>query len=244
MLTDKNNVLVRPFLWEDPWENQIVNLTKKSVLVADNTSIKCDVSISQGWYGQCWSCCAESDALWRAYTNSGLNRSVKIETTYKQLNDSLKLAKEDDPTAKFYLNYVEYPKNYQERFEKVQNKHLENLIKKGYDKDTSRMLAALLTKRYAYKFEEEIRLLVHTESNFEYVSKEIYAYTIDISSMINSLELDPWTPYECAEGIIEVIKHPGFRNFEKWDVNISRSSLYDDVSSDMMKKMKIFEYGK
>ncbi|MBQ9186697.1 MAG: hypothetical protein IJ144_02590 [Prevotella sp.] len=106
MLDSKENTLVKPKLWDDPYEKNISNLWKDGTLyLPNNYCCGIKMPISKGWYGQCWTLNEESDALWRTYTKGMQHRSVKISTTVKQLRESY--SQTNDGTT-FELMPVEY----------------------------------------------------------------------------------------------------------------------------------------
>ena len=55
--------LVKPRLWEDPFENFILNSTG---YLADGREFQ--IGFRDNFYGQCWSLTIESDAMWRIYS--------------------------------------------------------------------------------------------------------------------------------------------------------------------------------
>lgn len=63
MLEDKNNVLVKTRLWEDPFENFILNATGQ---LPDGKLFL--MGSRDQYFGQCWSLNIESDAMWRIYS--------------------------------------------------------------------------------------------------------------------------------------------------------------------------------
>src|SRR5919106_3025820 len=77
LLNDRQNTLVRPALWEDPWEEWWSQFLRKRL----NMSMPGDV------FGQCWTAVEESDAMWRVY--APLGDGVKVSTTYGALTMSL-----------------------------------------------------------------------------------------------------------------------------------------------------------
>src|ERR1700733_5154351 len=59
-LQTKQLCLANPSLWDDPFENFL--LTRTATFQGQRVSLK---SFQEKLYGQCWSFCKESDAMWR-----------------------------------------------------------------------------------------------------------------------------------------------------------------------------------
>ena len=113
-------------------------------------------------------------------------------------------------------------------------KKKEQFQQESFSLDDSRVLSVFLSKRFAFKYEEEVRLFAHAEDSNE----NLYPYTIKhIDQFINSIELDPWTPRETVGGIESAIRYQQWNNWNKWDVNINRSSLYDEPSKEDKKRL-------
>ncbi len=232
MLESGMNTLVMPLMWEDPFEKTYELLYSEEVLHLGQYTIDVKVPIGKDYYGQCWSMCNESDALWRTYTNAKTQRSVKIETTIGQLEDSFK---EIDNKVDFYIGQVSYTKNTNEKISVVVNELYDSL--ECYKDKTRRVLAALLSKRYAYKYEEEIRLIAYNENN----SEKTFKYKIpQIDKFINRIELDPWTSKESISVIESAIRQRKWNDFKTWNVDIICSSLYKDITPEEFKSMKIY----
>ena len=77
MLEHRTNTLVRPALWEDPWEEWWSGLVRNRL----GASFPADV------FGQCWTTSKESDAMWRVY--APLRDGVKVRTTVSALRESV-----------------------------------------------------------------------------------------------------------------------------------------------------------
>jgi hypothetical protein len=76
------NTLVKPRLWDDPFENFIL----KSVAAA-NTGMRIHFdTIRENFYGQCWTFNTdETDALWRIYSHA--KDGFRVRTTIRKLFD-------------------------------------------------------------------------------------------------------------------------------------------------------------
>ena len=69
----KTNALVRPKLWDDPFEHLALNSPIDVMGEMGTIPFKDDV------YGQCWSLNKASDAMWRIYSNG--TDGIRIRST-------------------------------------------------------------------------------------------------------------------------------------------------------------------
>ena len=109
MLQDRKNVLVSPSLWDDPFEVLFDEKSIKEIKKKLNNDIAPDAPINnldyKKWFGQCWCMQEESDALWRVLTQNRQQRSVKIKTSFKDLN---KITKSRNKDVKYDIRVVKY----------------------------------------------------------------------------------------------------------------------------------------
>ena len=227
LLDTGSNVLVRPSMWEDPYEKVVA----KSVMDIYGERIPFDES---RWYGQCWSTCPESDALWRIFTNGKNARSVMIKSTSAAIKNSLKRLKSNNRV--FFLEKVKYSRNDGEEGDSLaQTIHYEWMWENNYDielsrngmKDDKNIAAApiLLTKRSAFSHEQEVRLLCYNKKE-QPKERNIFAYKIPSLSLFlgDKIELDPWTP----DGVDETLKTIIDKFIPNNDIQIRKSPLYKE----------------
>ena len=81
LLSTSENVLVRPKLWDDPFENFILlsHFIRKGEPVI--------IGHRDHFYGQCWTFQRASDAMWRIYSPD--SKAVRIRSTIRRLAESL-----------------------------------------------------------------------------------------------------------------------------------------------------------
>ena len=84
LFRNRQNVLVRPSKWEDPFENFILNSPAR---LTDGTVVS--FGFNNDFYGQCWTLLPSSDALWRIYSPD--KTSVRVRTTVRKLLSSLQV---------------------------------------------------------------------------------------------------------------------------------------------------------
>jgi hypothetical protein len=82
LFENKENVLVKPTLWDDPFENFIMNSTGE---LEDGQMFS--IGFRDHFFGQCWTKTRESDAMWRIYSPD--KKAVRIATTPRKLLRSL-----------------------------------------------------------------------------------------------------------------------------------------------------------
>ena len=203
----KRNVLVKPSLWDDTFENFAI----KAKLRSKNGEIL-QYNIHERMYGQCWSMHKASDAMWRIYSPE--KQGVRIKTTINKLLDSLCLATLERNSCEHCVGKVEYLKENElvERTKSTFNNNGEisfgNLFK------------SLLMKRLAFEHEKEIRLMFLDWGNGAGYEK-IFKYEIDPHELVSQIMIDPRVPFNEFKNIEENIKREtGFKG------DIKRSLLY------------------
>lgn len=82
LFESRQNVLVKPKNWEDPFENFIL---KCPVMFSDGTLAP--IPLRDQTYGQCWTFQKASDAMWRIY--SPKSDAVRLRSTVDKLFASL-----------------------------------------------------------------------------------------------------------------------------------------------------------
>jgi hypothetical protein len=101
MIENQENTLVKPELWDDPFENFILN-----TLIKDKNGISDKSPLRKRAYGQCWTKTMESDAIWRIYAPN--HDGVKIRTTVKKLFTSLRRPQDKYANISSYIGEVKY----------------------------------------------------------------------------------------------------------------------------------------
>ena len=208
MLAGDKNTLVRPSLWDDPFEKLI---NESAVLKDEQSSLKiipakfAESKLSADkWFGQCWSLEEESDALWRVFTQNKIQRSVKIVTTYGKLKESINGIEEG--VVKFFIDRIAYPKSFKSSYGKALVEWMEYYKQVGLPLENLCELSLLLTKRYLFKHEKEVRLLafVKDKNLLPNPHDNIYSYNYSVENNITEVELDPWMP-EYTKKIVSVV---------------------------------------
>jgi hypothetical protein len=177
MFETSTNVLVKPILWDDPFENFLFNTP-----ILRKNGEEYVSALRKRAYGQCWSLNIESDAMWRIYA-PGKN-GVKIQTTVSNLYNSLYRSVSEYPRMSCYIGKVDYHSK---------NK-LTTLAKEVRDNGKSMggsnyQAKSLLMKRVAFKHEEEVRLIYLDPINR--TENRIHPYHFDPMLHVKSMTFDP-----------------------------------------------------
>ena len=138
------NVLVRPSMWEDPFENFMLQAPVRTGS-GDNASF----SFHDDFYGQCWTLLKASDAMWRIYSQD--KTGVRVRTTIEKLARGLSHTLGNWAHAQSFIGRVEY----------LSEPDLRGFSQTAFEHGlTPAALAqSLLVKRMAFKHEREVRLL-------------------------------------------------------------------------------------
>ena len=206
-LFEKNeNVLVKPCLWDDPFENFIMN--SKIRLPSGEIS---NLMSRELFYGQCWSKSKASDAMWRIYSPE--NTGIRIRTTVRKLFNSLGDVISTVPNVKVFIGNVEYLPN-KKLLEFSQTVFLNVSLPQAND-----LARTLLVKRPAFKHENELRLLYFDVEKLN--SGNIFKYMVNPHELIDQIMIDPRVSYSEYKNIKEYIQ----KNTD-YGGSIKRSLLY------------------
>lgn len=179
LLVTKENGLVRPSAWRDPFENFFL---KHGGVMPDGTLVGFD-SLAKSWYGQCWTTQRESDAMWRIYSHD--QDGVRVRTTVRRLLSSIW---QDEPfgASKYFIGKVRYETRQGiEAF--IENTRFSELALGG---NAARFAETLLVKRPEFEHEHEMRLLFHDAEN-QFPEQEVWTHPFDVNSVATEITLDP-----------------------------------------------------
>lgn len=209
MFKANENVLVKPRLWDDPFENFILN--SPGVLPDDE---KVEFGFREHLYGQCWSIRVESDAMWRVF--APLKNGVKIRTTVTKLYNSLySQAPVNVRDISCFIGRVKYmTKNELKKFVDDFNPS---------DHSGDGIAETLLIKRKPFSHEREVRLIFF-QHNEKMVSKPTYAYRFNPIELIDRIVFDPRMDVNLYNIYKKELKELGFKG------DIVQSGLYKPPS--------------
>lgn len=188
----KQNVLVKPRKWEDPFENFILRSR-----IELPTGELARFSIRESFYGQCWTLQSRSDAMWRIHSPKA--DAVRIRSTVRRVAESLSGAIGDWAHAEAFIGEVRYLRN-DKLVAFARN------VFRGADIPTARTFAkTLLVKRPAFAHEREIRLLFFQQDQAK-SKDDLFPYSVDPHAFVDQVMIDPRMSKENANALRNRIK--------------------------------------
>jgi len=211
MFDIKINTLVKPKLWDDPFENFICSSPFKT-----KRGDTYKFPLRDRAYGQCWTLIPESDAMWQIYAPN--EDGVRIETTIKKLFMSLHRDNQYNyPYSSCFIGKVEYLKE-EELHQLVNDPERIKELKEISDGISEWQARTLLIKRIEFKHEEEVRLLYLDPHNK--IDKDKWQYSCDPYDLIKSIRFDPRMDSRLFELYKEHFIKKGYKG------EIDKSKLY------------------
>lgn len=206
MYNEGKNTLVSPKLWDDPYENFVL---EAQVALSSGETMR--YGFKNQYYGQCWTLRTYSDAMWRIYSQD--HRSVRVRTTIRKLAYSLALHHPNTRNDACFIGKVKYMKN-------DELADLASAIGSLAVPTSSSYAKTLLRKRRAFSHEKEVRLIYSDVS--ETNNGDIYKYDISPHELFDQIMIDPRIDHEEFIDIENAI-----RRRTKFSGEIVRSELYD-----------------
>ena len=204
LFAKRENVLVRPSMWDDPFENFILNSRAK---LSDGTVVQ--FGFNNSYYGQCWTLNQTSDAMWRIYSPN--SDGVRIRTTIRKLASSLSGGLSQWATIQAFIGKVRYLRD------KELIQFANHVFTSGLN--SAALAKTLLVKRKAFRHEREVRLLYSENENNP--ANDLFRYSVDPHSFIDQIMIDPRLPSTEVSNLKKEIKSKtGFTG------KILRSRLY------------------
>lgn len=214
LIKENKNGLVKPKLWDDPFENFFL----KCPVIEDNGALVSLEAISENWYGQCWTFNEDSDAMWRIYSAS--KNGIKVCSTVNRLFSHFYQDNEKTAHLKYFLGKVNYQKR--EEIEKfLRNTPFWALAMGGQMYNFAK---TLLMKRNEFSHENEVRLLFFDSDN-KYKNDNVAQFSFPVEDIIERIELDPRLEEVEFKKLKEEILNSGFLK------PISQSELYKFTST-------------
>lgn len=153
----KQNGLVSPKLWDDPFENFFLNCTA----VTNEGEYVNMSSLANSWYGQCWTYNQDSDAMWRIY--SPKKDGVKVSTTIRKLFSSIFNTPDPFAHLKYFIGKVNYLEREDIEGYIIKTTTFNELALGG---SANGFAQTLCMKRKEFSHESEVRLLFNdTDKN-------------------------------------------------------------------------------
>lgn len=237
MIESKENLLSRPSLWDDPFEN----LLRHARIQGQSSLYDYPGVFGESIYAQCWSFSEENDLLWRAYSQN--KDGVRLKSTPKRLLESVVGSErviEINTNPETETDFVENFKKELE-IEEVISEHISVFIGKvqylkieeikkylSYISLSAKyqdIIRSVFIKREPFQDEREVRLGISYSNSFyannpEWIENR-FSYDIDINQLIDEIVFDPRISNYKFRGLKMVLLELGYIN------EISRSSIYD-----------------
>lgn len=205
VLHKKQLTLVKPYLWDDPFENVLL---KSEFKTASNETVVFEAHDSV--YGQCWTRHAESDAMWRIY--SPHKSGVRLQTTPRKLLTTLQANIHEHPELCGFIGKVTYATN---------ENHLKELLQKINltTTDGTGIAQSLLYKRKEFEHEQEIRLIYSGPDGK--CPNNIFNCSIEPNTLFDSIMFDPRIDESLQKACTAAIQNLDC------NVKVEISNLYD-----------------
>ncbi|MDB4914686.1 MAG: hypothetical protein JWM95_2330 [Gemmatimonadetes bacterium] len=194
------NTLVRPRLWDDPFENALL-----SAPAATSTGSPFTFGFRDSLYGQCWTTKRDSDAMWRIYSSD--KAGVRLRTTIRALVASLRDTCVTFPELSCFIGRVEYLSQ-----TKLMSRLGDPSVAAALSLDpTGRGQAtSLLMKRTEFSHEREVRLVHFTHDPA--ITGDVYQYTCDAPFLFDEVAFDPRLSPQLLALYAQHVRTLGFAN--------------------------------
>jgi len=179
--------LVRPSLWEDPFENFILNSTGTFPDGREFT-----IGNRDSFYGQCWSLTKESDAMWRIYSPD--KDGVKVKTTLRKLFRPFfeyggvhHKMNGNEYNLKTFIGKVKY-KGKRALINMLSDR--DRMSGKLYDQSGWGQASTFYFKRWAFRHENEVRLMYNGNEDPN-ANGNVFKFDINPNELIDEIVFDP-----------------------------------------------------
>ncbi len=242
-LNNKKLCLVRPKLWDDPFENVLF----KSKMFFNNGRYISLNKIRDQFYGQCWSLKKECDGLWRNYTSNSCKGcdfddfkkrhghtpvSAKVKTTVGKLMEAFYDDTNTESVCSYFMGKVKY----------CSMVEIADFLEKVDILDTSNFsqVFSLLIKRDSFSYEEEVRLIFSKPGDDygslanvknQWNNSDLFEFSVDPNTLFDEIEFDPWIDDASYDSFTQQIG-------QNYNVNVCKSRLYEDPSFVKILKVK------
>jgi len=181
VLRSGRNVLVKPGMWDDPFENVVF---QKTSFMLGNERVEASAYVRERFYGQCWTLNREeTDALWRIY--SPTRDGVRVKSTIGRVFNGLYRDSDWRARASYFIGKVVYRKEHE----------IVAFLKRGISAavfgDTRWTASTLLVKRQEFSHENEVRLLYIDYGIRRAQRNSTYSYRIDTNKTFTEMLCDP-----------------------------------------------------
>jgi hypothetical protein len=214
IFSERKLALVKPAMWDDPFENFILKST-----VHLGNGLEATIDYRNSFYGQCWSLSSENDGMWRIY--SPTKDGVKVKTTIRKLFSPLfSLTSEYDDLNNRTYSLSTFIGRVQYKSERTLTKMLTNQIlmnQKLFDSSGRGQASSFMFKRNEFKHEQEIRIVHNAQGDNE---SNVFKYDVDPALLFDEIIFDPRMDESTYSNRRNVILGWGYPN------KIDQSNLY------------------
>lgn len=180
LITEKQLVLVKPSMWDDPYENFIL----KTEVDCGNGEIASLEDLNRTWYGQCWTENNDTDAMWRIYSHD--KTGVRVKTTVRKLFSSVYDNTDTYAGLKYFIGKVEY-KSKSEIINLMNSTTFTGMTLGGQNNIFAEFLCI---KRTEFNHENEVRIIVDDIGDKKGVDG-LYKIDIEPNDLFDEICLDP-----------------------------------------------------
>ena len=203
ILSNSKITLVKPKLWDDPYENFLFKQTVQT-MSGDTIPLK---KIEERVYGNCWTFNSDSDFSWRVYAPA--KDGIQIESTIGQLHDNLNEKMPNNPTKYIKVGQIQY-RTWDEMRKIYEQKN-------GFSPLEFIGTFSLFMKRIEFSAENEVRVIAE---NFEDHDNDIWELDIEPNAVLNNILVDPRLSERKFHVVKKVVQMMGYQG------NILHSTLY------------------
>ncbi len=209
MFTTSKLSLLRPRMWEDPFENFLYQIPCVDSASGAPVSIE---GLRRKLYGQCWSLDQESDAMWRIY--SPTKDGAKVRTTPRKLIKAIYDLNDRFASLMYFIGAVEYfPESHFVNFFSAPGQLLACIT------DTSARcpVELLLWKRLEFAHEKEVRVIFQSTAER---AEDVVKFDINPVGLFDEIIFDPRISEPIFDAFCTQLRTCGFTG------TIDRSKLY------------------
>lgn len=215
LFENRQNALVLPIKWSDPFENVILRAE-----VRTKAGEKGVFSFHNDVYCQCWTLERASDAMWQIY--SPCKDAIRVRTTVGKLIKSIRAQNKDRADTTCFIGRVKY------LTEPKFRKFGETVFCEGLF--GSAVALSLTVKRKAYKHENEVRLVFFENTETKHAGG-VYKYDLNPLELVDHAMVDGRVSYQKYQ----VVKAEIMKRTRLKDRQISRSLLYEQPKDFVVK---------
>lgn len=210
-LKHRRLTLVRPRMWEDPWENYLYRYMHKMHGGSD---------LLLRWYGedlfaQCWTFHRETDAMWRIYSHN--KDGVKVKSHIRPLLEALRGKAGGYALANCFVGKVEYMTKQRIKDVVLKERFIESVSR---DDTAYKRALTLLFKRREFSHEKEVRLIHDCWQKEQVRDNELFDIDIDPNQIFELVTFDPRLEYLTFKDLKTEIRALGYNN------KVFKSKLY------------------